>query len=286
MSASGHDSRFRGGGRDGACASRAQSRSGLAAIAIVAIAVALITGCGGGGGGDGDGSGGGGGDDFFSAGGIWEGTITTSGGSAKAFRGLVTEDGEFGVVVSNQVGFLAIGQGDTQGNDRFQATATAFASSGSTLPDGSTRATGTFQGTFITGSRLSGTYSVGGETGSFDLRYQSLYDRLPSLAALSGVWTLAQAPGSPPVTMAINSNGDLTLSTSSGCTANGRFVIVDPEFNAYRSSGTFGNCGAPLDGNWRFIAHLADAEGTTNNRLWVYGLAVNSSAAGVQLWTK
>lgn len=253
--------------------------------ATVVIAATFLAGCGGGGGGGGDG---GGGDDgvFFSAGGIWEGTITPSGATAKIFRGLVTEDGDFGVVVSNQVGFLAIGQGDTQGNDRFQATATAFASSGSTFPDGSTRTTATFQGSFITGSRLTGTYSAGGETGSFDLRYQSLYDRLPSLATLSGVWTLGQPAGAPPVTMSINSNGELVLSTSSGCTANGRFTIVDPDFNAYVSTSTFGNCGAPIDGRWRVIAYLGDAAGATNNRLWIYGLAADSSVATVQLWSK
>jgi hypothetical protein len=247
---------------------------------VVASALA-IGGCGGGGGGSDD-------DDevIASAGGIWQGTITANGAAARTFSGLVTEDGDFGMIVGSGGGFLAIGQGDIQGSDQFRATATAFAPGTTTFPDGSRRATAEFQGTFVTGSRLSGTYSVGGETGNFTLQYQSLYNRVPSLATLGGVWTLQQAPGAAPVTLAINSNGESTLNTSTGCTANGRFSIVDVDQNAYAANSTFGNCGAALDGPWRTIGYLTDAGGVSNNRLQVFSIAANNSVGTIQVWTR
>ncbi len=230
------------------------------AFSIVAAALFVLgmSGCSGGGGGDDDE------DDGPelpepSAAGIWSGTYRVDGqAESQSIRGLVTEEGDFMVQSSGPSARLFFAVGGDQNGNTFSANALAYSLTG----PGKTPST--LQGTLVERASLNGSYSLGGESATFTLSYQTAYERPASFATLAGVYS------STSTSVAVDANGSFVLNMSNGCMMNGSFQVPTPSRNYYRWSGTLSDCddrNGPATG----IAHLEDAAPGTNNRLRMFG---------------
>jgi hypothetical protein len=253
-------------------------------LALILGCGAVLTGCGSGGGEEED-------EEEFepedaSADGIWSGTLTPDGASTnKSIVGVATADGEFAfLVVSDTQGVGLFGTGAT---DAFSVTAngTAYASVNTTLANGAVSAPVQLTGTVSERSQIVGRYSYGGESGRMILNYMSLYGRPSSLETLAGVYTFPPL-GDRTSTIAINSNGQLTINRSDGCVSNGAFQLIEPTTNAYRGSWTSSMCG-PGDGEWDAIAILEDVpNGAPNSRVRLFMKAAVGTGWAVTAATK
>ena len=251
---------------------------------LLIICCAALTGCGSGGGEEDD-------EDEFeaedvSADGLWSGTVTPDGSTTnKAIFGVSTADGEFAFVVVSDT--QAVGIFGTGTTDAFSVTGTgdAYASINTTLANGAISAPAQLTGTVTERSQIIGRYSFGGEAGRMVLNYVSVYGRPSSLATLAGVYTLPPL-GELNATLAINSNGQLTINRSDGCISNGSFRIIDATTNAYRGSWTSSMCGT-TNGEWDAVAVLDDApNGGSNNRVQLFMKAAVGPAWTVVAATK
>ena len=107
--------------------------------------------------------------------------------------------------------------------------------------------------------------ALGGENHTWS--YSNLYAEAPSLANVAGNY----ADGSD--TLTVSSNGVIfEQDPTTGCVINGQASIVNPSYNAYSFSFTFGSC----TGNY------AALNGQTATGLGYYDDSVNSASVG--LW--
>ena len=164
-----------------------------------------------------------------SASGIWRGSFTSNGlHKTSTILGVITENGE-GRFLSDE-GAQFTGNVSVNGSS-FTSTATAFAPY--VFVDGSNYGTVQFNGTVKTKYSLTGTYSGVGDYGTFNLTYDSIYERGSSLSWVSGNWANSDSSGySHYVT--VSANGTLTGYNSYGCTFSGNVTIINPSYDAYR----------------------------------------------------
>jgi hypothetical protein len=102
---------------------------------------------------------------------------------------------------------------------------------------------------------MNGTYNGVGDAGSFSLAYSSLYERPSSLAAISGSWTSYSSGYYETVT--IDSSGNVTRPTVSGCSTSGNISVIDSRYNVYQVNLTVNNCGSQ-NGLYKGLAVLTD----------------------------
>jgi len=195
--------------------------------------------------------------------GIWSGTITSN------VLGITV--GEIGIVSpNNELHFLSsqgvqiTGFGTVSGNN-FSATATAFAPAGLVFPDGSTVAPSVINGTAVAGSSLNGTFSGGGDSGTFSLTFDPVYNRGASLSVIAGTWSGGISNGAF-LTITIDQLGNIGGSDTSGCVFNGIVSIIDPQKNVYKSSVTVTGCAGSI-GTVTGLGALSDNPPSQNNIL-------------------
>lgn len=211
-----------------------------------------------------------------SGGGIWEGTFRIDGQSESggAFV-LATEEGEFVLVAA---GHRIIFGSATASGDSFSGTGSSYLLG---APPG--RQPATIAGTVAADGSLSGSYSVPGESGTFNLAPQDfLYESGASLARLAGVYSIPPNPQGFTVTASINSDGVFTInfSTAEGCMLNGTVQVVHPEFNYYRWSGTQSSCNAPTDGPVGGVMYLGDMPPGRDNYVRIFVQTQSQTAGG------
>jgi hypothetical protein len=235
------------------------------AVVTAMVALALIS-CGGGG--DDEDEDDGPDIEDASGAGIWVGTFRIDGQADSApMVGIVTEEGDF-ILVANGSGTadrMFFGTGTTNGNS-FSANALSYNLANSSKTPSS------LSGTVNDGVSLGGSYSLTGESATYSLQFRSQYNRSASLASVAGVYSLPANPNNLVVTVAINSNGALTVNASepAGCTMNGTVTVPHANRNYYRWSGTFTSCGA-LNGQHSGVLHLDDTAPGTNNTIRMFG---------------
>lgn len=240
--------------------------------------VLLLSGCGGGGG-DGDGG-------FqtqpppvvnASPGGIWQGSV----GSGQQVVGLVTENGEFHFLADDGVQYF--GTVSTEGN-KVTGNFTAYTDLGTTFEDGSTRASGTLEGTLSERSTFTATTTLTtseGTTypGSVSLTYNALYDRDSSLATISGNFV------EPTTNNVLNLTTDGTAfmqDPATGCVINGTVSIIDASFNAYRIEFSYANCnGANAILNGVTFKGLATLDNTVSPEELIIGVQAEAGGKGI-----
>lgn len=228
----------------------------------IAATVLALTSCGGGGEDDEE--------DFDAdATGIWRGPITIDGsGAAGTATLLAIPDGRFNMIAGGVA--LFIGTGSTSGNS-LTGTATAWASSVRPFSNGATSGTFGLTGQVFEGNAIEGSYSGGGQSGTFDLVYQrSLTERPASLALVAGSY-IGQS-STVASTLAIT-NGEMTLNYSTGCVGNGTIQVVTPNRNFYTWTMTLAMC--PNNGVYSGLGHMA-----TDNLLALTGSGPNSAFSG------
>jgi hypothetical protein len=209
-------------------------------LILIPMSIALWA-CGGGGGGDSSTS-----PQTQPIAGIWNGTLTSNVvHQTYSVTGIITEHGNARFVnLTNGCQYSGI---VSISGSTFSTTATAYAPYGYMFPDGSHVGIANISGSFSSKGSMTGTYSGVGDSGSFSLNYSPLYETPSSLSSLSGTWTGTVLVGSGPtsnITIIIDSNGNLSGSSTAGCVISGNAGIIDSSYNAYIFNLVISNCGA------------------------------------------
>lgn len=161
------------------------------------------------------------------ANGIWLGTLSSD---------VLNQKFEFGGISQNNNIWLWTSSTFYVGNisitgDKLTGTLKGYTST--KFPDGSSITDCNFSGTVKTKNSMNGSYSGGGDQGSYQLSYNSLYERGSTLSYLVGNWILQTNTQWGSVTITIDANGNLTGSPSTGGTWSGNISIFDSSINAY-----------------------------------------------------
>ena len=182
------------------------------------------------------------------ASGIWSGTDSASG---EQLTGLINANGLADFMRSDGVQF--IGTAQTSGTT-LDIALDGYTQYGYEFSDGSTFGTGTFSGTFSSGSTISGSLQFTTEdnstlTSTWSLTFDSLYNTASSLETISGTYTddiAAVSDGVDPLSgssVTISSSGALYAQGSTdGCVANGTITVTNASYDLYQVSYTFANC--------------------------------------------
>lgn len=198
--------------------------------------------------------------------GIYSGSFTSStSGTGGDLVGIVTADGQ-ARFFSTTNGGQYFGSVPTTGTT-VTGTVTGIAPGGTTWPDLTLSAPFTLTVTAKAQSSLTGSYSGGGDQGTFSFTYQPIYERPSSLAIVAGVYT--GTPNGDTTTVAIDANGVVTGSDSYGCVYNGSVTVPNSAANYYDVSVTATTCG-PNDGTFTGLATLGDASATSQNNVLIF----------------
>lgn len=199
-------------------------------------------------------------------GGIWFGTVFNATlGSSFELVGITLSTGESRFIDSS----------GSQLTSNISVTGTGFSGSvfavapvGSVFSNNSPTASGSITGTINERSSMAGTFVLNsGDTGTFNLVYDSTYERTSSLALLSGTWIDVNSD-----TYTVQSDGTLFGQDSFGCVYSGRVSIINPSFNAYRFSLDVSNCSG-FNGTYTGLGTLGDLQLANDNRLFTYQIS-------------
>ena len=177
--------------------------------------------------------------------GIYEGTVTPTGGAAESAVALITSNGKAAIVdVDTIEGFIGTISGDS-------LTGTMYSTS--SVPS-------TAKVISASGNNISGTYtsSIGGGTFSL-VANPNLYNRTSELSKLEGVWVdsvFTNITGT--TTWTIQNDGTFSVSSTSGCTAIGSFTIFNTTKNEYNLSINISNCPG-MNGSYSGFAVVSDS---------------------------
>lgn len=217
------------------------------------------------------------------ASGLYEGTILLN-GSTRVMLAAVAADGAFtgGIAAAAGAGNSRtfIGSGTANGSS-FSATGNAYAPGTGPFPAGGQRAVLAFSGTIAEGVQINGSWSAGGENGTYTLNYRAaLTNRGAQLPRLSGNYNLYVPPGTVTIqnaVVSVTSTGTMTYQTTpTACGGTGNVTIQDPSINVYNFTMTLSSCGPPtFTVNGLLVLDDAPAGGT-NNMVVMFG----TTAAG------
>jgi hypothetical protein len=216
-----------------------------------------------------------------SAVGVWSGNLVYDGGAGtRPITVIVSGDGKFASAISSAPGTTngrtLTGTGTINGN---QFSATGLSVGTAPFPAGGTSATASLMGTVVSRASINGSYSAGGESGTFVLTYQALTDRASSLATVGGTYTGIAAIGSSGV---MNSNNGVLVFNSTNCVGNGTIATIDTTLNTYTWTIQMSAIGASVCsvvGTYTGLGYLSDVSaGSTNNVLVMFGTQPSAGA--------
>jgi hypothetical protein len=228
----------------------------LRKILVIAL-VSLVASCGGGG----DSSNA---STEIAAAGIYEGTLTPTGGTADVVFFMITSDGKVALV-------------DVTTNEGFIGTKTGNTLNGTIYSSVSVPATGEI--TTVSGNNISGTYtsSIGGGTYSL-VANTNLYNRTSSLSKLEGTWVDSVfTSGTGTTTWVIQNDGAFIVSSTLGCNATGAFSVINTTKNEYNLTLNITTC-IGFNGSYTGIAALSDTFNTDDSISLVFN---SGSIAGL-----
>jgi len=158
--------------------------------------------------------------------------------------------------------------------NNFSAFGNAFATGSAAFPSGERVAALTIAfGELRSSMTLTAVFSAGGEQAKASTSFVRSSGLVPSLAALSGIYTLYPAnPIGSTATVAIDSAGVATYNTSDGCVGNGSFSVPTTSVNIYRWALTGTQCPGRPTRTYSGLARIdASPSGGNDNRLTMYG---------------
>ncbi|SDV49968.1 hypothetical protein [Chitinasiproducens palmae] len=249
----------------------------LKTIARLAACAALVS-CGGGGSGD-DQQNNNSSAATASTEGLWTGTIKSSvTNRSQPVTLIALPTGEMRLLSSNCVQYIAA---TSINASFFSGSGNGYAPDGGvaacpiayTFPSGSTTATVNVSGQAATRQTLYGSYSAGGDTGTFTTTYNDAYGRTGTLARVAGTYSNGT------VQVTITATGSLTGLLGSE-EAFGTVSTIDVTKNAYRivlNQGTPASAAtssasavaADIAASWSGVATLVDYSSSTDNALVV-----------------
>jgi hypothetical protein len=219
-----------------------------------------------------------------SSAGIWTGTLTPTGQAVANVVAFIAEDGRFTMLANN--GLLANGTGSTSGNT-ITASGTGYMPPTATFLNGTNYSPISISATVVAKSVVSGSYSVGGGSGAFNLNgYQtSWYERSASLATVAGVYQpVTSTSGTSVITngnavASITAGGELTFNDVTGCIGIGSFTVPNVTRNYYGWTMTLSACGTvSRNGTYSGLAVMQDIDTTLTYR--ALSMRGGSSTAG------
>jgi hypothetical protein len=211
------------------------------------------------------------------AGGLWYGTLTfdASMGSEEAI-GMIGEDGQFRLISADTL--IQMSGTVTVAGSSLTGSGKAFASPGGNWPDGSTVGDVSLTATVAQRVSIIGAWSTTAtESGTFELFYDSLYERDSALSLLDGLWTAYDDLGNPNVTFTIQNSGSFDGQNMQGCVSIGQFSIIDAEYDLYKIQSTVSGC--TIAGDFTGLAVLADLAATNDALVF----AVDNGIAAILL---
>lgn len=189
-------------------------------------------------------------------GGLWVGTLTSDSNMVtEDLVALSADDGRFRFLsVDSDITFVGISQ--TMGTS-MTGTARAFADSGVNWLNGNHVVDATVTAVIAERSTMSGSWALAsGESFTFDLTYDALYEKDSATSLLEDIWTGYDDFGNPEVTFVIDADGVFNGQNTSGCVSTGQFTAIAPTSNLYEVQGEISNCG--IAGTYQGFAFLAD----------------------------
>ena len=191
-------------------------------------------------------------------GGLWVGTLGIDGvPGSQELVGISVDDGRFQFLSVDTLGQFAGTARVTGGS--VSGSGKGFAPPGTTWRDGSTVTNVTFSGVLVERRTFEGSWSTGtGESGSFDLAYDTEYEKDSSLSLVAGVWTVYDDNLNPFATFTVDAHGRFSGSNQVGCNSVGRISIIDSRFAVYDFESTITSC--VIAGDYKGLALLADLD--------------------------
>jgi hypothetical protein len=161
------------------------------------------------------------------AGGIWEGSITINAGPvALELVGASTDAGELRFV--NDRGGIYVANIDVT-DDEFSGEARVFAPPGGMFSDGSVVTTGRIEGTIVDRESLSGTFTLdSGDSSTFAVAYEDLYERDSSLLLVAGMWIDLSG-----TVFTVQADGTIFAQDALNCVYSGTGRIIDGDYDIY-----------------------------------------------------
>jgi hypothetical protein len=164
--------------------------------------------------------------------GFYSGTlVSAASGSAEDVVALASDAGELDLFdPKTHMHYVA---GLSFADDGLKRPLIAYAAPGTAFPDASSVCQGSVSGKLKPGVTLTGSYSCGGDHGTFSL----LYDVYASLQAPSERFPLVGARGDigagDLMFLSTDRDGNLTGSDTAGCSYEGQMTVIDPFINVF-----------------------------------------------------
>ncbi|HUW98907.1 MAG TPA: hypothetical protein VMV40_08735 [Acidiferrobacter sp.] len=163
------------------------------------------------------------------ASGIWSGTLTDNAGSppTTSLIGVIAPSGQsFFVDTATGTEYILP---NLQGNANYSGTATAFAGPGLVFPNGQNVANYSTSGTTNPQVSINGSYSGTGDSGTYSLAFNPLYNQAVTLATIAGPYTGTYyngTAGSYSISVTISNSGAITGSDAFGCALTGQANVI------------------------------------------------------------
>lgn len=195
-------------------------------------------------------------------GGLWLGTVTYDDETSEDLVAITTSTGRFTLISVDSFGPDTVGQyiGTlmVDGNN-VTGTGSAYAPAGATWDDGSSVMDISINAVIDEQATMSGTWSAdSGDAGSFELEYDSEYEKNSSLSIIDGVWYVYDDTLNAELTLTVETGGAFAGQGNNGCQSTGLVSIIDAAFNVYGWDVTISNC--PIAGDYTGFAVLGDID--------------------------
>lgn len=195
-------------------------------------------------------------------GGLWVGFVTYSDQTVEELVGITTSAGRFTLLSldafgsdepGQYIGMLAVDGTAATG------TGSAYAAPGTTWSNGATVVDLNLSATIAERSRMTGDWTTSsGESGSFELDYDSEFEKGSSLTLMQGVWYVYDDTLNPELVLTVESGGAVTAQSSFGCQSVGQVSIIDSGSNVYDWNVVISDC--PIAGDYAGLAIMGDID--------------------------
>lgn len=200
-------------------------------------------------------------------GGLWSGSLVYEDMTSEELVGISTSDGRFTFISIDTFGpdtvAQYVGTSTTDGSN-VSGSGRAFAPPGSTWSNGSGSVDFTVTAEIVERTTMSGTWQNSiGESGSFDLAYDTEYERDSSLTLLEGVWFVYDEMRNANITFTVDADGSFSGQSNMGCQSLGQVAIIDADFNVFDWTVTISGCA--IAGDYTGFAVVGDVDTGQNN---------------------
>lgn len=195
-------------------------------------------------------------------GGLWVGTLTYEDQTVEELVGLSTADGFFTLISFDTFGPDTVGQYigvfDVNGTT-VTGSGTAYATQGAAWSNNSAVLDFSVSATIDEQTSLVGEMTANDiDLGSFELEYDTDYERDSALPLLQGVWYVYDDTLNAELTLTAQGGGAFAAQSDTGCQSSGQISVIDGRFNIYGWSVRISSC--TIAGDYAGYAVLGDID--------------------------